>query len=987
MRKILLASYLLLVGLAQFAMAQDITVRGTVTSAEDGMSLPGVTVMVQGTTTGATTDFNGNFELRASSNAVLVFSFMGMQTLQEPVNGRSVINVSLSSAMVGLEEVVVMAYGARRRGAITGSVDVVDAQAIEQIPIASFDQILQGKSAGMQVTAASGRPGSSALVRVRGLGSISANNQPLYVIDGVPITVAENFASFATLNPNDILSVSVLKDASATSLYGSRAANGVVMITTKRGEAGKTRFNFRHQTGVSTRTSGRFEMMNAREKLQYEKQMGIGLGATLTNEEIQQWDVNTNWADKFMDRGITQSYELSASGGTDQTRVYLSGQYFDHEGIVKGTYLERYTGRLNVDHRISERFDIGANLTIGHSTEGIVRSDRNVLNPFFSSYIYNPYEALYLEDGSYNFNFDSGINTFEHIEMNPRYDENIKALGNAFMSFRIMPQLTFRSTIGGDFDENLRYQYNKPESGLSQLLGGAGYRNDSYNRYFTTLFTNTLTYDAYLSELHRLRVLGGSEYQRYTYKGFTAEGSGFSTGRIDAMGTAAVPEGVAGGTSEWVLMSYLSQISYEYDQTYFVDLSFRTDGSSRFGEDQRWGNFWAVGAGWNIEQMDFMSNVELVNNLKLRSSVGTSGNFAIGNYAWQGVYSYGSYNGQSTSFQARLGNPSLTWERNFSMGAGIDYALWNNRITGAIDWYSRTTSDLLLAAQLSRTSGFTSRTENIGEMRNRGFEFSANVAVLESPDWRVNLGGSFSTNKNEVLSLYQGNDINVGWNNIISEGKPIYSYKMVRWAGVNPLNGDRLYYNANGDITNVYNPDDAVILDKTPMPDYFGAVNASVGYKGFDLSASFYYSIGNWVYNHVSYFTMGDGSANFRTNQNRKILTDQWLHPGDITDVPRLSPSNNAQLSDRFLEDASYLRLRNLTLSYNLPANLLSSLRMSTARLYVQGQNLWTLTAFTGFDPELGNAPAGMGSGPEGAVHDFNFPAARTVTFGVDIGF
>jgi TonB-linked SusC/RagA family outer membrane protein len=987
MRKTFLICYFMLAGIVTSATGQDLTVRGTVTSAEDGVSLPGVTVMVQGTQRGTTTDVDGNYELRAPADAVLEFSFIGMITREVAVEGRSIVNVELTSAVVGLEEVVVVAYGARRRGAITGSVDVVDSDAIDQIPIASFDQILQGKSTGMQVTAASGRPGSSALVRVRGLGSISANNQPLYVIDGVPITVSENFASFATLNPNDILSVSILKDAAATSLYGSRAANGVVMITTKRGEAGQTNFNFRHQTGVSSRTRARFDMMDAREKLQYENQMGIGLGAQLTDEEIQQWDTNTNWADEFMDRGITSSYELSASGGTEQTRVYLSGQYFDHDGIVKGTYLERYTGRLNVDHKISDRLDIGANLTIGHSTEGIVRSDRNVLNPFFSSYIYNPYETIYNEDGSWNFNFDSGINTFEHIEMNPRYDENIKALGNAFLSFEIVPGLTFRSTAGADFDENIVYQYNKPESGLSLLLGGGGFRNDAYNRYFTTLFTNTLTYDTYLQDVHRVRILGGTEYQRYTYKGFAAQGTGFSTGRIDAMGTAAVPDGVAGGTSEWVLMSYLSQLSYEYDQRYFADLSIRADGSSRFGEDERWGNFWAVGAGWNIDQEEFMNDYDFVSSLKLRSSVGTSGNFSIGNYAWQGVYSYGSYDGRSTSYHARLGNPLLTWERNFSLGAGIDYALFNNRVRGAIDWYSRTTSDLLLAAQLSRTSGFTSRTENIGEMRNTGFEFSVDANVYQSNDLSVNLGGSFSTNRNEVLSLYQGNDINVGWNNIISEGHPIYSYKMVRWAGVNPLNGERLYYNAQGEVTNVYNPDDAVLLDKTPMPDYFGSVNASVGYRNFDLSASFYYSIGNYVYNHVSYFTMGDGSANFRTNQDRRILTDQWLEPGDITDIPKLSTSNNPQMSDRFLEDASFLRLRNLTLSYTLPQNMISALRMSNARVYVQGQNLWTLTAFTGFDPELGNAPAGVGSGPEGSVHDFNYPAYRTITFGVDIGF
>jgi TonB-linked SusC/RagA family outer membrane protein len=973
---------LLLVQIVLPANGQQFTVTGVVTDASDGSTLPGVTVMIKGTTQGTITDFNGLYAINATPDAVLVFSFIGMVTQEVAVENRNVVNVIMYPDVLGLDEIVVMAYGSQRRGAITGAVDVVNAKDIEQIPMANFTQILQGKAPGMQVTQSSGRPGAGSIIRIRGISSVSAGNQPLFVLDGVPVSAAD----FSALNPNDIESISVLKDASATSLYGSRAANGVILVTTKTGQPGVTSFALRSQVGISSRTSDRFEMMDAKEKLTYERQLGVGTGADMAPIQIQNYQTNTDWADELLGDGLTQSYELSASGGSNQTRFFLSGNLFDQEGLVYGSRYKRYSGRLNVSHRISDKLNIGVNLAAGYSTEDIVRADRNVLNPFFVAYMYNPHQAPFNDDGSYNTNFDAGLNIYDQIDNNPRYDQNLKSVASAFLEYEISPKLVLRSQIGGDFNENLEYQYNYPESLLSQLLGGGGFRRDAFFRSFTSLLTNTVRYSKDFGQRHRINALGGMEVQKNNFKWFSAQAQGFTNGMIDAMSTAPEPDGVAGNLTEWAILSYFSQLSYGFDNKYFADLSFRRDGTSRFGEENRFGNFWAVGLAWNIEREAFMQDIDFIYLMKLRMSTGTSGNFNIGNYAWRGLYGFGSYNDRATTYPATLGNPGLTWESNFSMGAGLDFAFFENRLNGTFDVYQRKTSDLLLATQLSQTSGFSSRIENIGEMLNRGIEASLGGDLFRSTDWLASLNASFSTNQNEVLKLYEGQDINVGWNNIIREGVPIFNYFMVEYAGVHPATGEPLYRDVDGNITNQYSEDHARLLTgKTPSPKYFGSIKGNLVWKDLELLLDFYYSYGNYVYNHVSYFTLSDGADAANSNKNKRLLYDQWRQPGDITDIPKQVFGSQQRLSTRYLEDASYLRLRNLTLAYRLPENLVRRSGLNNVRVYVQGQNLWTMTGFTGFDPEIGNVT--LGTGAPGSVHDFQFPASRTITFGVDVNF
>ena len=920
-------------------------------------------------------------------------SYIGMQTQEVAIKHNLKIVLKADAAM--LDEVVVVAYGAAKKSSLTGSVEIVKADQLSKVPVNSVDQALQGKAAGVQVTAATGRPGASANIKIRGTSSISAGSDPLFVIDGVPVSSAD----FAALNSNDIEYMSVLKDASATAIYGSRGSNGVILITTKKGQSGKTTIDLKAIFGISTRTlsDSDFTMMNAQEKLTYERQLGIGRGSSgganggaMTDAEIAAAQ-NTNWADEIFRTGTTQSYELNVAGGTDATRFYLSGQYFDQDAIVPGSYLRRSTLRANLEHKIKDVVKIGFNSSAGISKEGLLRTDRNALNPFNYIFNANPYDAPYNEDGSYNTDMKvagNQINIFENVANNPSSLSKLKIIAAFNLEWRIWDQLKYTTVAGIDFTQYQNYQFNKPESQLSQILGSPyGYRNDRIQQRSTWVWTNMLSYDKTFNEVHTIKAAAAMEAQSSHYRTLTASVSGFATGKLDAISVGATDKDVAGNTTDWRMLSYLATAGYTYDSKYIIDAAIRWDGSSRFGADNQYGMFWAVGLGWNMERESFLQDVSWLTRLKVRGSVGTSGNNNIGDYAAQGVYGYGSYNGASTAYPARLPNPNLSWEKSMQASVGLDASLFDSRLNVTFDVYQRKTTDLLLSTRLSMTSGFSSRIDNVGELMNKGYEFSINGDLIRTNDWKLTLNGMISQNKNEIKKLYKGNDISIGWNNLIKEGYPINIYKMVRWAGVNPANGDALYYTADGKITNTYNSNDAVVLDgKTPDPKYFGSFGANLSYKGWELAADFYFSGGNYIYNHIRFFTESDG-AQYGNNQDKSMLYDQWKNPGDITNVPKQSINNSSYQSTRYLEDASYLRLRNLTLAYTFPKQWLKVAHVEKLRLFAQGLNLFTVTGFKGLDPEVGDSPAGTGTGATGGVLDFSYPASRTIMFGIEIGF
>jgi len=963
--------------------AQNVEISGTVVDSDDGAALPGVSVVVKGTTIGTVTDFNGQYTISVPQTSnILVFSFVGMFTQEADIDGRIILDIALETDAIGLDEVVVTAYGTKRKGGLTGSVSVVESEAFDSKPISSFDQMIQGTSPGVQVVTSNGAPGSTALINIRGIGSISAGNEPLFVIDGVPV----QSNSFTELNPNDIESISILKDAAASSLYGSRASNGVILVTSKRGRAGESKIDIRYRRGLNVMNEPLFEMMDATQKLQYEMDLGFRTGASASPEVIDSLtNYNHNWIETLSRDGVVQSVEAAVSGGTEKTSYYMSIQKYDEEGIVEMSEIHRLSARINVDHKIRDNFKIGNTFTIGSTNMKEIRDRRNVQNPFAAMTFYNPYEPEYLADGDFN-RTHQGFSISEALENNPEDINQLVGVGSLYAEWNVISGLTFTTRGGMNFREYVREYFNQPGSILAQYVGDS--KSDNWNRRYTYTWTNTLNYVKSYDEVHNLNFLLGSEYNQFYFKSMFLQGEGFPSPKLSTQANAASI--VDGDTqrSDWSLVSYFASVSYDYDQKYVAEGSFRRDGSSRFGAENKYGNFWSVGASWNVHRESFMQDLSIIDRLQLRVSTGTSGNFNIGNYASLGLYGFGSYNGRSASFPTQLENNELTWEKSMITSVGIDFSMLRYRLNGTIDLYSRDTKSLLLNKPLSATSGFGGRNENIGELNNKGIEVALNGDVVRQNDFTWNLGVMVSHNQNTITKLYgdEGEPIQERYT-IIEEGKPINTFYMVRWAGVNPATGEAMFLNAEGEITNTWSGDDKVALDETSDPLMYGTVSTQVSYKGFSLSASIYYSYKNYIVNGISFFTLSDG-GDVQSNQDVRML-DYWKEPGDLSANPAPAIGAAQHYSTRFLEDASFLRLRDVTLSYDVPSSITNKIKMRALRIYFTGRNMLTFTPyFTGYDPEVGlpSMESSMDAS-NGSFYDFSYPATKSFTFGIDIGF
>ncbi len=959
---------------------QQISISGAVTDAADGATLPGVTVVVQGTTIGTVTDIDGRYEISAAPDATLVFSFIGMTTLEAPVDGRNVINVSMESALVGLEEVVVMAYGIQRRDAVTGSVGIVGSEQIERIPMASFDQILQGQSAGVSSVSSSGRPGAAATITVRGVGSISSGTSPLYVIDGVPMTERLGTSIYdnplSGLNPNDIESVTVLKDASATAIYGSRAANGVILVTTKRGTVGdRSQLTYRGQYGVSSLTRDDFNMMDTEQKLEFERNNNI----YTRPDEV--WDslgtIHTNWRDEMFRDGVTQSHEISSSGGGARTRYYLSGAYFAQDGILERSDYERLSGRLNLDHFVTDHLKFGASLNVSYEEANYTVAEggygNNVYNPVFAAYLMNPYEQPRDEDGEWITNFDTYFgNVLRELNLNQDFNNTFKFLGNLFAEYEPIENLQLRSSIGIDFYDYTYEDYLHPEAVWGADLGGSIRRG--FRRAHTTTFSNTARYNWMYQMRHNFTFLAGFETTQYDIQTFALRGDGFASDKVRIPSAAAVPQSISGTGSAFTVLSYLSQVNYGFDGKYFVDLSFRRDGSSRFGEDNKYANFWSVGLSWNAKREDFLANADWLTELRLRTSVGTTGNYSIGNYEHLGLYSVGlSYDQFPGSAPIRPANPGLTWEKSQSVNFAVE-SRFVDRFGFTVELYNRVTSDMLLNMPVTRTSGFTSERRNVGQMTNMGIELSTNIDVVRVNNFVWNFSGNFTYNQNNIDELYLDVEEFVSGVTIVKEGEALGTFYYNDFAGVNPANGRPLWYDEHGNLTDQHRDGDKRILSgQSYHAPYFGGFTNNMVFGNFQLSAFFSFVLDRWMVNNTKYFIANQ--SNFGAyNQSADVL-DYWKEPGDNVHYPVYGTVPASIFDTRFLEDASFLRLRNLTLAYTIPAEIVQTARLQSVRLYLQGQNLWTLTGYSGFDPEY-----------PWATELSAYPATRTVTVGIDIG-
>ncbi|OHX63826.1 SusC/RagA family TonB-linked outer membrane protein [Flammeovirga pacifica] len=987
-----------------------IKISGVIRAGDDKQPLPSATVLIKGTTYGAVTDMDGNFTIEADKGDVLVFSYTGYLAKEITLTTQSKLDVSLDPDATQLEEVVLVGYTQIKKTQMTGSTSKVNTENLETMPTTSLEERLQGQAPGLLISSGSGQPGSDDVsIRIRGTGSINGSNTPLYIMDGVMVEPAQ----FAAVNPNDIENINVLKDASATAIYGSRGANGVILITTKQGTAGKTKFNYRTQFGVSTPTKNPTEMMNSEESIAYQTIVGnqrseyggnSALPLTrllyletkekngeLTNpSEIAELNsgrstlskarsTDTNWNDKMLKPGYTMMHELSASGGNEKTKFFASGNYFSQEGNIENSSIERVTGRLNLTHKASEKLSFGTNLSLGYAKEQL--SDPATgegrfswMNPFFTTYLAYPFE----DPETWN----SKDNPYLLTKYTNRTRESVKIIAAAHVDYKFTDWLSFRSNVGTDYKQSFDHHVISGQHPAAATYNGSMSQAVEFRNQYT--FTNTLNFNKTINGKHAFNGVVGMEMYSGSYRGMNQVGYDIDdnlwdspAGIGDKTGASARPPQIGGGLSMNRLMSYFTQWNYTYNNKYNLSASLRHDTSSKFQGDNASALFYSIGGSWNMSQEDAFKSIDQLSMLRLRTSYGTTGNQdGVGDFETYGGYSRISYAGQSGMYHSQIGNPNLKWETSAQFNLGLDFGLFDDRISGSVDYYNITTKDLFMNKQVSLTSGYGSITTNAGSVRNAGIEFAINADVVRQQDFTWNLGFNFTFNKNELLDLGSWDDGSgyfVNGDYIYQEGQSLGTWYMVEWAGINPDNGEVLFVGPGGELTEDYNSaPKSANLGNSEVP-FFGGITTNWKYKNLSLSMLFTYSVGNTVMNANRWYI--DNPSEFNGNKPKKLL-NIWQNPGDITDVPKADAKYVSPYASHFLEDASYLRLKNVRLAYYLQSERLEKVGIRGLNMFVQAQNLFTVTGYTGPDPELSGA------------YDFSaYPAPRIYTIGFDLSF
>lgn len=957
------------------ALAQTKTVTGTVMSADDNLPVIGAAVLnlSAGNNVGTITDVNGQYSIKVSPGQELNFSFIGLQEQTIKYSGEEVLNITLQADAIKVEDVVVMGYGTRKKGTITGSVATVSSSTIDSRPVASFDQALQGQVAGVQIITSSGEPSAQSSVKIRGVSSMNAATAPLYVMDGVVI----NAGDFATLNSSDIENISILKDASSTSIYGARAANGVIVITTKQGKFGeRATVKVRAQYGVSNLLDSKYKMMDSREILAFENEMGVRSGDI---SEMAQ--VNTDWTDLLYRTGHTQNYEVSYTGGSDKSTYYVSGAYYKQGGITLRSGLERYTLRSNNQTRINNWLKLGSSISLGYSHSQNTVPGGNLNNPSVGAMVTKPYDSPYDANGELvqRLTVSDNPNPLSSILYHPESSNDLKVVASVFVEIQPVKNLTIKSLFGID-GYDLRAS-SKSMPGYYNNLEQGGSASEQFGRGYRMTLTNTATYNLMTKSRHNVNFLLGQETVTYNHESFGATNTGTYDDRLSHLGAGTVATLASGGYSEsYRYLSVFGRAEYNYDYKYYVDLSVRGDGSSRFAKGNRWGTFWSAGVMWDITKESFLAGNKVLTNLQLNASAGTSGNSEIGYYDYMSWVNSGPiYNGlPGMAPGTQPGNPDLTWESTMAYDLGLRLQFLD-RINLTLEGYHKTTSDMLLAVPISQVTGFSSMTQNIGKMSNAGFEADLNGDIVSTRSGFVfNLGVNFAYNQNKLLKLYDGSDgyLQAGTGTKNQVGRSLGSYFMPRYAGVNPANGDALWYTKEGEVVNYFNSDDAVFVDKLFVAPWNGGFTATFSWKGLELSAFFNWMADKWIINNVRQFVENPNQAELMEYNQAKRMQTMWRKPGDITDIPRADIIRPQFATTMVLEDASFLRLKNVTLSYSLPSKVVKKMHLQNLRVYAQGQNLLTWSKFQGFDPE-----------DDGNLTMGRYPTARQFTFGIDIAF
>lgn len=982
MRKSILWFVLLTLFEIPYVLAQNgFRVTGQIISADDNQPVIGVSIIEKGTTNGVITDVDGNYSIMVTkSPASLQFSYIGMKTVEKEFTATTRFDLKMESSAEMVDEVVVVAYGVRKKGTTTGSMSVVKDKIMEAVPTPSFDQALQGQASGLQVLSSSGEPGAVANFKIRGINSINAGTEPLFILDGVAVSSED----FSAINPSDIESVSVLKDASSTSIYGARAANGVIVITTKRGRVGDNgKIAVRAQYGVSSLAYGKWDVMNTTERLNYEEEIGLRKAGSYDRELLER--TNIDWRDVvYNDAASFYSTEIQTSGATQGGfNYFISGNIFSQDGIAVGSSYDRYTFRANLEAKINNWFKVGSNATfayekISEAQEG----EYTTSTPISASRLMLPYWNPYKEDGSWASAADgswtgSNVNPMEWQTTNWNDTNKWKVIATAFAELRPLPGLTLRTLGGIDFLDMRSNNETSPDFVGNQGEGAIG---RGFSRATNLTWTNTISYLFDIKDDHHFNVLLGQEAVDNQSDAFSVIGRGQTNSYLVNLSAATRADIPTDSRSGSTYLSFFGRAEYNYLGKYFVDLSARRDASSRFGTNSRWANFWSVGTMWNAKAESFLENVSWLDNAQLLASIGTSGNSSIPDYDHLALVAGGPIYGLEGQVLPGLapyskGNEDLTWEKttilNITMKLGF-----LNRFNLTAEFYNKYTSDMLMAVPVSVVGGYSTRWSNMGAMVNRGVDLDLNVNVLKFKDFLWTVSANASYNKNEIKELYEGRDeYELSTTGLfLKKGHSFGEFYTNRFAGVNPANGDALWYDKNGNLTNECLDEDKVLVGKSYIAPWQGGFGTSLSWKGLTVSTQFSWVADRWMMNNDRYFNESNGTfVNY--NQSKKMLYDRWKKPGDVATVPRYGIA--AQLDSRFLEDASFLRWKNLMVSYTLPANLLAPLKVvENIRVYAQGQNLLTFTKFQGMDPE-----SSMN------IYAAQYPMSRQFSIGLEIGF
>lgn len=1032
MRKLSLLACALLLGGA--AYAQNMTVKGKVTA--NGLEMPGVTVSVKGTAGGTITSLDGDFTIKADAGSVLVFSFIGYETVEVPVKGNGPINVELREKTTDLDEVAIaVPYGTAKKSTFTGSAGVVDKKIIANSQVASVSQALQGSVAGLQSFSASGQPGEDATILIRGVGSVNASTTPLYVVDGVPYDGA-----LSSISNQDIASITVLKDAAAASLYGSRAANGVVMITTKQGsKKSAPSIEISAKYGFSDRAVKDYEQVSTEQYFMLEWEairnmrmnlkknpdtaeaaaayatqnlilnyiginpygtaypQPIGTDGKLVEGARLLW--NDSWEDALSQDAHYTDLSARVSGGSENSQYYFSLGYMDNQGAYIGSGFKRYTLRANITSDLTKWLQVGVNVGLTHSIQDFPKSDDSSLGnvvlaarsipSFYPVYERDPETGAYVLDengqrvydyGKYRHGSYAGYNQAQSMLYDKNEIKRDAASVRGYLQVTPIEGLTYKMSLNIDYNSRFTHDYANPTYGKEPVTGSVSKRN---TRTTGMTFNNVVNWEHTFGEVHNVRLMAGQEYYEYNTSNFGGSRSNVITDGYFEPDVASTLTGFSGNSDQYKLLSYFGQAEYNYAQKYFASVSMRADGSSRFHPDNRWGAFWSFGGSWKIGREAFVEEAagSWLSDLTLRASYGAQGNDNVGYYAYQALYSIGSFLGETTLTTSRLDTPELSWETNLNANIGLDFSLWSNRLFGTVEWFQRTSKDLLFSRDLVPSSGFSSIDDNIGKVRNYGWEFTLGGTPILTRDWTWRLSVNATTYKNEIVNI----PTDVMWSGTKKwvKGGSIYDFWMYEWAGVDPETGDAQWYMTDtetGERVKTTNYGSLTSQDKVKvgnaLPKVSGGFQSDLTWRDLSLSMAFAYSIGNKIYNRDKASLMGVSGANGSTMS--KDLLNRWTPENTQTDVPRLEYDQTSYFtsaSTRWLVDGSYLRLKTVTLNYNLPKKWIQPAMLKDVSIYVQGENLLTFSKQQGLDPEQAL----------GGVTYWRYPAMKTLSFGINV--